>query len=153
MFDFIIDPGYANLCVADCNNKKIYLFHCNSYHDIIKTNFPNIIKNASNIAIEKQIKSNIIVQGFIEGIIKAVNRQAKIFRINPKIKNRISKLFSWKYKKIRSKKAYLGIPNNLRNEFQVWQIFNNDEETNILNIKKRDDIIDVIIFYLGFSLI
>jgi hypothetical protein len=153
----IIDPGIKNLCICYPKKKKIWLFHFDSVNEMIKSkcflDFLNEIEQdeSLNILCEDQVvKKNLIVQGFVCGLVLQKLKMSKLFFFQPSLKNYNARyFFNYKYSKIKSKKAYESMPLTIKNYLLEWKIFeiigDKINEKHIIEVKKKDDIIDCIL--------
>lgn len=144
-----------NFKTFDYFKKKLFIF--------LKDFFNSLnINSFFLIKIENQIKKNIKVQYFLEGVISSILNKFTLTQINANMKKKIAKnKFNWNYEKIKSKKKFINLTISnqelkqfLLDEKNTYFLINIDENSYsqskdiFKTFKKFDDYIDTKLFSL-----
>lgn len=160
----LVDPGSHHLGIGFSQIRTLCLFNFKNIIDLTYnvhlTNWLNQISrfDIPDIVCEQQlVNKNTIVEGFVSGLICSQIKINKIYSFPPYLKLKCAQNCGFEYKKIKSNKAYASLPTTFKNEMEQWKIFEIDENSvneksfkpeSFKKIKKKDDLIDLIIFYL-----
>ncbi len=149
----IVDPGLANLCIAVHLQKKAYLLHFNSLIEIEKSSVYDELgkynEKPFTLVVENQTMSNrnILLQGYICGLLTARLNVEKILCFSPRLKNKIATSAKFTYCKVTSNIIYERIvSSNFKEYIKKWSIYEGVEcaikQVEFLKVKKKDDLID-----------
>lgn len=157
--------GCVESCTESCTEycANVYGDYC-AYNDSVDDNINVQDKIVFIFKIENQLKNNIRIQYYLEGVLSSIleknHMSWKILHISPSYKKKASlKYFNWVYKKVKSKKKFKELVDTNQKFFNYFQIENclyflniNITKRNIIHgncvntiFKKFDDIIDVIL--------